>query len=370
MHPAAALFERPFSLAGAAEEHRAYVRLLESEGACVHTLVGALLLGTLDAAGEPLPGPALTELQDFALRCLAWDVSALPAREQAVQRAAFEPTVRALDPRDLVRIILLRPTVRLRSTEGLNTGLAATYEMAPVMNLYFMRDPMITTAKGVVLGRMNSEQRRVETEIAAFALRRLGITPVLTISGEGRLEGGDFLPAGDTAFIGQGLRTNAEAVRQMLAADAFGAARVVVVKDPWQNQEQMHLDTYFNIAGPDVAVLVEERMTDPGRRPTVDVYEKRGAAYEQVLAGADFREYVEGTLGFTVIPVSGADQLRYGINFLTVAPRRVLAVDGVSESLKERLRAHGIAATWMDFGNLTGGYGAAHCTTQVLRRVP
>jgi arginine deiminase len=229
---------------------------------------------------------------------------------------------------------------------------------------------MITTAKGVVLGRMNSEQRRVETEIAAFALRRLGITPVLTISGEGRLEGGDFLPAGDTAFIGQGLRTNAEAVRQLLAADAFGAARVVVVKDPWQNQEQMHLDTYFNIAGPDLAVLVEERMADPARRPVVDVLEKRGAAYEQVLAGGDFREYLETTLGFTVIPVSGADQLRYGINFLTVAPRRVLAIDGVSEALKERLRAHGIAATWMDFGNLTGGYGAAHCTTQVLRRVP
>jgi arginine deiminase len=35
---------------------------------------------------------------------------------------------------------------------------------------------------------------------------------------------------------------------------------------------------------------------------------------------------------------------------------------------KQRLRNHGVDATWMDFGALTSGYGAAHCTTQVLVR--
>jgi arginine deiminase len=127
-------------------------------------------------------------------------------------------------------------------------------------------------------------------------------------------------------------------------------------------------------------VLVEDRMNvrdsagnvvrpvNPGRRLTIDVYEKREGRYEKVMADGDFQPYVEGTLGFTLIPVTAQDQLKYGINFLTVGERRILAIDGVSAALKEALRAAGVDATWMDFGNLTGGYGAAHCTTQVLSR--
>ena len=42
IHPAAALFERPFALSGARREHEAYVHLLEQEGARVHRVVGRL----------------------------------------------------------------------------------------------------------------------------------------------------------------------------------------------------------------------------------------------------------------------------------------------------------------------------------------
>ena len=268
------------------------------------------------------------------------------------------------------------------STGEHNTGYAASYELNPVMNLYFMRDQMITTAKGVVLGSMNSEQRRVETRIAKFALHKLGVEPIYEVTGDGRLEGGDFIPAGDTVFLGQGLRTNADAVAQLIRHDVFGGARVVVVKEQWHSQDQMHLDTYFNVLGPDLAVLVEERMdlrdeagsvvkaARPDLRLSVDVYELDEAGYELVERDADFQAYVEEELGFRLVPVTNDDQLDYGINFLTVAPYRTLGVDGVSQDYKDRLAAEGVEATWMDFHNLTGGYGAAHCTTQVLRRLP
>lgn len=364
VHPEAALFERPFDIAAAAAEHRAYQARLRAQGARVYTLAAVLADGDID------------ELRAFARGFLSVDATALPAAERAEQETYRAATVAALSRAELVRCILERPTIRLRPSQVPNTRYAASYELAPVMNLYFTRDQQITTARGVVLGRMNSEQRAVETDILRFALGRLGIQPIGIVSGAGRLEGGDFLPAGDVAFIGQGLRTNAEGIRQLLEQDAFGAERVVVVKDPWQNQVQMHLDTWFNLLGPRQAVMVAERIDRPGAparpamKPTADVWRRGPRGYEKIQQDVGFQALVEGELGFTLVPVSNDDQLAYGINFLCLGPGRILAVDGVSAGYKSALAAAGVAAEWLDFRNLTGGYGAAHCCTQVLHREP
>ena len=380
VHPEAALFERAFSLAGAAGEHREYIRLLRQQGARVHTVVETLLAGAVDEQGRAVPGAALEGLQGLAKQFLRIDASALPADEQAEQQAYLQETLKALHPRELVAIVLQSPTVHLRPSLVPNTRYSASYEMSPVMNLYFCRDQQITTWRGVVMGRMNSEQRAAETEIMRFALRKLGIRPVYEVTGEGRLEGGDFIPAGNTAFLGQGLRTNAEGVRQLLEHRVFGAPRVVVVKDPWRNQDQMHLDTYFNILGPRRAVLVAERMdvrdasgrlvqpARPDRRCAIDVYELGASGYRLVARDGGFQTFLEGDMGFRLTPVPNDDQLRYGINFLCVGPNRILGVAGVSAEYRARLGR--IDATWMDFANLTGGYGAAHCCVQVLHRRP
>jgi arginine deiminase len=380
LHPEAALFECPFSIDGAAAEHRRYLDLLRAQGAHVYTVVETLLAGTLDAQGRPLPGPALDQLRNFAKGFVKLDTSKLKPEEQAEQVVYLDKTLAALHPRELVRIILQCPTVRLRYSLVPNMRYTASYELSPVMNLYFCRDQQITTAKGVVMSRMNSEQRAVETEILRFVLGKLGIQPIYAVTGEGRLEGGDFLPAGDIALLGQGLRTNAEGVRQLLEHAVFGTPRVAIVKDPWQKQVQMHLDTYFNILGPRRAVLVEERMdirgpdgriikpAVPEMRCKVDLYELQEGQYVPIRRDIDFQSFLEKEMGFTLTPVPNADQLKYGVNFLCVGPERILAIDGVSPEYKARLK--GIEATWMDFRNLTGGYGAAHCTSQVLHRAP
>ena len=382
IHPEAALFERAFSIDGAAAEHRQYIRRLRKAGARVYTVVDALLAGTIDPRGQAVPGPALDQLRAFAKEFITVDASALPAQEQTEQRAYLDQTITALNPRELVQIILNCPTVHLRPSVVPNTRYAASYEISPVMNLYFCRDQQITTARGVVMGHMNSEQRAVETSILRFVLRKLGIEPIYEVTGEGRLEGGDFIPAGDTAFLGQGLRTNAEAVRQLLEHRVFGVPRVVVVKEPWKNQDQMHLDTYFNILGPKLAVLVRERMdvrdaagdvvqpARPDRRCSIDVYQLVGDGYQLTMRDGDFQEFLEKEMGFGLVPVSNDDQLNYGINFLCIGPGRILGIAGVSEDYRDRLRTEGVDATWMDFSNLTGGYGAAHCCVQVLHRKP
>ena len=373
VHPAAALFEKPFSLSQAQQEHRKYIELLEQGGATVHTVVDVLLEGTIDNDGKSVPGKPLDDLRSLAKSFLTIDASRLPPEMRTQQEAYKNNTIGSLSPTELVRIIMLRPTVQLEQTAN-NTGFKATYQVAPLMNLYFCRDQMITTAKGVVLSRMNSPQREAETKVMRFVLKKMGIRPIYKVTGEGRLEGGDYFSAGNLAFIGQGLRTNAEGIRQILEHKVFGVPRVAVVKDAWNNQEEMHLDTYFNIISPKLAVLVDLRMDLPGKpaqrgmKSKVDVYELDGGRYKKKISDRDFQQYLEKDLGYKVIPVTRKDQKLYGINFLTVNSNRIMAIEGSSEAYKQALKANRVNATWMDFSALTSGYGAAHCTTQVLRR--
>lgn len=374
LHPEAALYEKTFNLKIARAEHLKYIERLREHGAKVYRVVDVLLEGTVDAQGRTRLSTELDELRKFAGTRLKFDNSALREPDKSRQQKCKRKILSQLSPYDLIKIILQQPTIHLHQADK-NTGLSATYEVDPVMNLYFLRDQMITTARGVVIAKMNSVQRAPETKIIKFVLKKMGITPIYEVNGSGRLEGGDYFSAGEVAFIGQGLRTNAEGVRQLLEHQVFGTPFVAIVKDNWKNQEEMHLDTYFNIIGPKLAVMVDLRMNFPGNEPEikgisskVDLYKLEKYGYKLVIKDRDFQQYLEKDLGYEVIPVSRKDQNRYGINFLTIAPGETLAIEGVSDAYKEVLKKNGVHAVWMDFGELTKGYGAAHCTTQVLLR--
>jgi len=374
IHPAAGLFEKPFSLKIADTEHLKYIERLREHGAKVYKVVDILLKGTIDTEGTTTPSPELDALREFAGDSLTFDSTSLQEPLKSQQKKYKQKVLSQLTPYELVKIILQRPTIHLHQVDK-NTGLSATYETTPVMNLYFLRDQMITTAKGVVISKMNSVQRAPETKIIKFVLKKMGIAPLYEVQGTGRLEGGDYFSAGEVAFIGQGLRTNSEGVKQLLEHQVFGTPFVAVVKDNWKNQEEMHLDTYFNIISSDLAVLVDLRMSVPGSTPEikgvsskVDVYKLEKDGYKKVIKDMDFQQYLEKYLGYKVIPVSRKDQNLYGINFLTIAPGKILAINGVSKACKETLKENGVDAVWMDFSELTKGYGAAHCTTQVLLR--
>jgi arginine deiminase len=108
----------------------------------------------------------------------------------------------------------------------------------------------------------------METNIAELVFEALDIKPVYRIAAPGTLEGGDYVPFTDShAFIGQGLRTNAEGVRQLLNPRVLGPAvkLVSVVKDATDcSQDRMHLDTYFNVLNDKAVVLLETLV--PGRK--------------------------------------------------------------------------------------------------------
>ena len=357
--PEASLFKKTFSLDQAIKEHKDYIQELYNQGAVeVTTVVEALLKDTEDPQSE-----SRRELIELAKRMTKFDLSKLTEEEREKQKANIERTLREMEPSVLVNMILQQPTIILDKERE---DLVADYELEPLMNMYFMRDSMITTAKGIVLGRMAKPQREKEREIIKVVLKKMGITPIYEISKDGRLEGGDYIPAGNLVFIGQGIRTNATAIKEMLKNDVFGATNVVVVKDSWQRQQEMHLDTFFNIIDSNLAVLVEDRNIPDcyGSEKCLkaDVWKKQeNGEYKLRSKDIDFVKLME-KLKFRIIPVSVSDQEAYGINFLTVSSKKIIGVDGVSDEYKRNLKQAGVEVTWIDFDNMKLGYGAAHCT--------
>lgn len=65
--------------------------------------------------------------------------------------------------------MLINPTVHLAPSYR-DTGLTATYTFEPLSNLVYTRDQQITTCKGIVMGRLRSQQRQREVSLAAHVL--------------------------------------------------------------------------------------------------------------------------------------------------------------------------------------------------------
>ena len=101
-------------------------------------------------------------------------------------------------------------------------------------------------------------------------------------------------------------------------------------------------------------------MEDPARAPG----EKE---YRLIEEDKSFVSYIRER-GMEIIPIDEADELHYANNFLTIAPRHIMAVGGQSEALQERYRKAGVTVEWIQLESLIDGYGAAHCMTQVLQR--
>lgn len=360
IHPSAGLFENYFDVDKAAAEHRGYIEALENNGIKVYTV-------------EQLLNEApIEKLREHAMNVLTYDISNIPNADAEENNDYRLQVIGEMSRADLIRCILLQPTVTLYPTEN-NTGVEAVYTHQPLMNLYFTRDQSVTTPRGHIICQMNSTQRAPETSIISICYEQLGVEPILKIANEGRLEGGDYIPAGNVSFIGCGMRTNIEAIRQIMDADAFGHDTVAVVKDHKWWQMQMHLDTYFNIIDKDLCTLVESRLYAKEGDPewvTVDLYTRAAGEKEYQLAQQDvpFVQYLKDN-GYTIIPIKEADELHYANNYLAIGPRHIMAVAGQSEELQQNFESHGVKVEWIPLESLIDGYGAAHCMTQVLSRI-
>ena len=363
IHPDAGLYERYFDIDRAADEHLNYISMLEAQGCTVHTVTATLL---------SMPHERLVSL---AQGSLTYDVSNLPEAERNAQDAYRQEVLASMSSSDLVRIIINRPTVVLTDS-GMNTGFSAKYVHEPLMNMYFLRDQSITTPNGHVMCRMNSVQRAPEVDIIEACYEQMGEPAVYRVSGEESfLEGGDYIPFGTISLIGQGLRTSQQAIDELFRNDCFGHDTVVVVRERWKDQYQMHLDTYFNVIDKDLCTMCFNRYdakdTDDVNYLTMDMYVRPSGQKEYRLepgySGMGFREFLESR-GVNIIRVSKEDADHYANNFLTVDARHIMSVAGQSKELEAEYEKYGVKVEWIPLDNLIGGYGAAHCMTQVLNR--
>ena len=135
---------------------------------------------------------------------------------------------------------------------------------------------------------------------------------------------------------------------------------------------EMHLDTYFNIIDKDLCTMVARRQDAPVGDPyyiSADIYVRAPGEKNYRLEAEDV-SFVDllRQRGFTIIPIEEADELHYANNYLTIAPRHIMAVGGQSKALQDAFKAHGVKVEWVPLEQLICGYGAAHCMTQVMQR--
>lgn len=376
LHPHAGLFDTYFNSAEATKEHEEFKKLLEKNNAQVHLVEDVLLQGVVDQKGKSIEGKDLDELRKFSRSCVrinTFQGAVLSEQEIEEQHKYLDSVFQKMHPVDLVKTILLQPNLILRKTPT-NTFVTADYNVNPVMNLYFSRDQLITTKKGVVIVNMNSPQREIESKIISICLKKMGIEPVCNLkqmNTDAFLEGGDFFMLNNVALVGVGMRTNITAVKELMNADAIGANTVVVVKDEHHYQPQMHLDTYFNVIDKDLVAISESRwLAKKGDKNylCIDVYQKIDGVYILTQQNESFSTYLTEHLNVNVICLSDEDQKNYGLNFLCIAPRKIISVAGQSEDYINKMKNNGVDVQWVNFKNLKQGWGAAHCTTQVIKR--
>jgi arginine deiminase len=377
--PKESSFEKSFDSRTAVLEHRQFCEELTSRGITVHRLTELLA--------------SFGNLKDLAARHVKRVGRSLPTANDAAS------ILENLCPDDLVRILLERPTVEVDPSAPSSPVLHSR----PLSNLYFMRDQMITTDRGVVLGRFKRPVRQPEREIVRAALEALGVAPIFEIDPPGILEGGDFMPFGEWALIGIGARSNQDAVEQLCTlpgANSLGYKYLAVVNDPekdplWQQQE-MHLDTYFAIVGSDTCLVEITRIGDAqgmgqvpssfpslgaDRVPSVDIYQKAvSGEYSLAFTEPDFGKFLRVQLGMkTIVPLFMEDQIEYGCNVLCTAPNTLIGSYSQEQAstspmqllnYRRALKIAHLDASLIDFTHIRRGYGSNHCMTQVLVREP
>jgi arginine deiminase len=233
-------------------------------------------------------------------------------------------------------------------------------------NMIFTRDPILCTARGVVLGRFREPVRRMETELVSGALAQLKVPILGKIRSPGYVEGGDFIPAGERAFIAVGNRTNIPGVEQMLQNDWFGTEYVAIVEYPEDGQmKAIHLDCYLGIVGKKHAVVWKHALEVATVTEVCKL--SRRAVYETTVTGIPLAHYLTDYCGYELIVVNDHSQAKYACNLLDIGHGCVLTQE---EFVTQELLARGYHTIFIPFHEVHKMYGGIRCATQTVQRVP
>lgn len=257
-----------------------------------------------------------------------------------------------------------------RDTES---GELPQFDLYPIPNLFFMRDPQIVLGDRVVISAMATQARRRESLLSKYVFEHhphfrdsgfwvdfMDTEPERPMRRSApTLEGGDVLvPRRDLLLVGITERTNkagVESLMRSLKAANAGVNTVIIVEIP-RARSFMHLDTIFTLISRNECLIYPPVILPSGSQAakvtTVDLTKKRALAYseQKSLLGAMKKK------GFDLEPIycggkSAVDQQREqwtdGANAFALAPGIILLYER-NVRTAEALQRHGYHIVYED----------------------
>lgn len=214
------------------------------------------------------------------------------------------------------------------------------------MDSIYTRDPAFITNRGAVLCNMGKKQRQGEPLSMGKYLGDIGVPILGSITGQGKLEGGDIVWLDEhTIAVGIAYRSNEEGVRQLSDLTEGIIEKVIPVPLPhWNGREDcFHLMSIISPVDKDLAVVYSRLMPVP------------------------FREYLISRR-IKMIEVPDTEYKSMGCNVLSIAPRKCIIISG-NPITKQMLEKEGVEVFEFNGGNLCqkGGGGPTCLTRPMLR---
>jgi arginine deiminase len=257
-----------------------------------------------------------------------------------------------------------------RETES---GELPQFDLYPIPNLFFMRDPQIVLGDRVVISSMATQARRRESLLSKYVFENhphfkrqdpfwvdfMATEPERPMSKKvPTLEGGDVLiPRRDLLLVGVTERTNKGGVEALMRSlkDANAGVNSVIIVDIPRQRSFMHLDTIFTFINRHECLIYPPVILPSGSQAatvtTVDLTKKTFKYFEQKsLLGALKKK------GFDLEPIycggkSAVDQQREqwtdGANAFALAPGVILLYER-NVKTAEALARHGYHIVYED----------------------
>ena len=212
----------------------------------------------------------------------------------------------------------------------------------------YARDASIVCDKGMILCNMGKAQRNTEPVAQKNAFREMDVPIHGSISGDGRIEGGDVVWLDRrTLVVGRGYRTNDEGIRQLRELLGDCVDELIVVPLPhWRGSADVfHLMSILSPIDHTLALVYSPLMPVPFR--------------ETLLAR-----------GMELVEVPEEEFETMGCNVLALAPRTCLMLSGNPQT-RRRLERAGAHVHVYDGREISAkGCGGPTCLTRPIDRLP
>lgn len=352
----------------AIEEHKEFIKILESQGVEVIQL-SALTAETYKSCSEDVKEGFINQWLDESIPKLS--------KEDRENVYKLLKTLEKKDPELMVRKMM----AGILANE-VNSKAKTELIVDPMPNLYFTRDPFASVGNGVTIHHMYRPTRRRETIFANLIFnyhKEYKNTPKYYNRDEKySIEGGDvFIYNSKTLVVGVSERTEEEAIKLLAKRIQDNSEttfeKIYAINVP-KMSNLMHLDTWLTMLDHD------KFLYSPNMMGVLKIWEidlnKPKIEWKEINQSLDkFLSTVIGKKAIT-IPVAGENALQMEIdiethfdatNFVVVKPGVVIGYDR-NRKTNEALKKAGIKVLSWNGDQLSLGMGSARCMTMPLYR--